>query len=144
MADLTKFKPDGVTQMRVTRLTGWFVVTGTAISAQAGVSTSTSGGQQCGVTWAYNAVGDYRATLHRGYKRMVRGDASLIVPGTLGTAIATAISAIVDVANVGYFTGAVPVPATGGIGIVAQAVAGAKLEVASGTIVTYDLEFADI
>lgn len=140
----TKYKPDGVTQNRVTRLTGWFVVTGAAISAQAGTATATSGGQQCGVTWAYQAVGDYRATLHRGYKRLIRADASLVVPGALGTAIATAIAAIVGVANVGYFTGAVPVPAAGAIGILGQAVAGAKLELASGTVVTYDFEFADI
>jgi hypothetical protein len=144
MADLPKYKPDGVTQVRVTRLTGWFIVTGAAISAQAGTSTSTSGGQLCGVTWSYSSTGDYRATLHRGYKRLLRTDASLVVPGALGTAIGTAIAAIVGVTTSAYFTGATPVPAAGALGIVTQAVAGARLEVASGTVVTYDFEFSDV
>jgi hypothetical protein len=144
MADMVKYKPDGVTQIRVTRLTGWFIVSGGAITAQAATSTSTSGGQQCGITWAWNAAGDYRATLHRGYKRLIRADASLVMPGALGTFISTALVAIVDVATSAYFTGATPVPATAGIGMTVQAVVGAKLDPTNGTVITFDLEFSDI
>jgi len=145
MADLTKFKPDGVTQMRVTRLTGWFVVSGGNITLQAGVSSATSGGQQCGITWTWSAAGDYRATLHRGYKRLIRGDVS-ISSGALGAVPTLANVANLAVANTGYFTGAVPVPATGGLGIttVLSSAAATKADPVSTAVVTYDFEFADI
>ena len=147
MADLPKYKPDGVTQTRVTRLTGWFIITGGAgvVGSQAGVSSSTSGGQLCGVTWVRTGLGNYGATLHRGYKRMIRGDAQVICPA-LNTAPNTATDACLAVASTGYFTGATPVPATGGIAITLLQSTGAIVaaDPPAGSTFTYDIELADI
>jgi hypothetical protein len=143
MADLPKYKPDGVTQTRVSRLTGWLAIGATgAITGQSGVSTSTSGGQLCGVTWSRNATGDYRATLHRGYKRAIRGDAQIIGP-TIGTAPTGCVDASLIIPP-GCFIGSTPVAATGQVGITTMSAAGALADPQSGSIVSYDIELADI
>jgi hypothetical protein len=145
MPEMTKYKPDGVTQIRVTRLTGWFVAVGGAgtITSQSGTSTSTSGGQQCGVTVSRNAAGDFRLTLHRGYKRLIRADAAISHPA-LGVAPTPVVAAFVAVAAAGYFTGATPVPATGGLGVTCLNTAGALAEAQAGLIISYDIEVSDI
>jgi hypothetical protein len=146
MADLPKYKPDGVTQTRVTRLTGWFVATAGSITAQAGVSTATSGGQLCGVTWARTGAGIFRATIHRGYKRFIRGDAQLVTTAidTAPVAAAAVAAANFTLSTSGLATGATPVPATAGIGIVSTNAAGAITDPTNPVLITYDIELADI
>ena len=148
MADLTKFKPDGVTQMRVTRLTGWFVSLGGAgtITQQAGTSSAFSGGQQCGVgPVSRTGAGNFLLPLHRGYKRLIRGDVTLSSVGA-GTAPGGANLGTVAVVSAGNFTGATPVAAATGVSIttVLSSAAATPADPAAGVIVTYDLEFADI
>ncbi len=145
MPDLPKFKLDGVTQNRVTRLTGWFLSAGAgAIVSQASTSSATSGGQQCGVTVARNAAGDFRLTLHRGYKRLIRGDVTVSGP-TLGAAPGGANVGTLT-ALAAYYSGATPVPATGGLGIttVLSSAAGTAADPTAGVVVTYDIEVSDI
>lgn len=149
MPDLPKFKPDGVTQNRVTRLTGWFTIGAAgAITAQAGVASSTSGGQQCGVTVAKAAgAGDYRLTLHRGYKRLIRGSADVSMPAvTTAPTIADGNVAFVQGAAAANFSGATPLAASG-LGLSIQTCRSDTLAVAnptSGVTVSYDIEVADI
>ncbi len=149
MAEMTKYKPDGVTQNRVSRLTGWFTITAAgAILAQSGTATSTSGGQQCGVTVAKAAgAGDYRLTLHRGYKRLIRGGADVSMPAlTTAPTIADGNIAFVQGASAANFSGATPLAATG-LGLSIQTCRSDTLAVAnptSGVTISYDIEVADI
>lgn len=131
-----------VAQSLVTRLTGWFIVGAAgAVGTQASTATATSGGQQCGVSVSRTATGDYRLTLHRGYKRLIRGDASIHLPG-LGTAATGAIDANIQGAVSGNFTGATPVTATG-LGITTTNAAGALADPQNPCVVTFDLELSD-
>lgn len=138
--------PVKVTQNLATRLTGWFTITAAgAISAQAGTATGTSGGQQCGVTWTKAAgAGDYRATLHRGYKRLVRASADVSMPVfTTAPTIADGNIAFVQGALAANFSGATPV----GVTVLAiQTCRSDTLAVAnptSGVTVSYDIELTD-
>lgn len=132
-----------VTQNLVTRLTGYFVVGATgAVGTQSSTATTTSGGQQCGVSVSRTATGDYRLTLHRGYKRIIRGDATVHLP-TLGAAATGAIDANIQGAVTGNYTGATPVTATG-LGITTTNAAGALADPQNPCVVTFDLELADL
>ena len=147
MADLPKYKPDGVTQTRVSRLTGWFVSLGGAgtITQQSGTSSPTSGGQLCGVgPVSRTGAGNFLLPLHRGYKRLIRGDVTLSSVGA-GTTPGGANLGTVAVVAVGNFTGATPIAAATGVSI--TTILSSTLAVAdpsAGVIVTYDLELADI
>ena len=146
MAEMTKYKPDGVTQIRVTRLTGWILATAGSITSQAATATSTSGGQQCGVTWARTGAGIFRATIHRGYKRFIRGDAQ-VVAVALDTSPFTAAGvadASLCITSSALASGATPVPATAGIGIVTMNAAGATTDPTNPVLITYDIELSDI
>lgn len=137
--------PSVVTQLLTTRITGWYISTGAgAITSQGSVATASSGGQQFGSTVTRNAAGDIRIALHRGYKRLIRGDVT-VASATLGAAPGTANMGTLAVTSSAYFTGATAVPATGGLGIVTvlSSAAGTPVDPASGVIVTYDIELAD-
>lgn len=141
--------PVKVTQVLTTRLTGWFTLGAAgAITAQSTTATSTSGGQQFGVTWTKQAgAGDYRPTIHRGYKRLVRFDANLILPAVTTAPLINEATIALPVAAAGNFSGATPVVAAG-TGMAIQLVfAGAATPlVANGTngaTVTFDIELAD-
>lgn len=144
MADMTKYKPDGSTQTRVSKLSGWFISAGAgAITQQAAVATSTSGGQQCGVTVTRNAVGDFRFTLHRGYKRLIYIN-GCVTNNALGAAPGGAVTAVGNVTTSAYFTGATPVPATASIGLSTLSAAGALADPTAGVVVSFEVEVADI
>lgn len=137
--------PVKVTQSLVTRLTGWFLSAGAgAIVSQGSVATASSGGQQFGATVTRNAAGDFRLTLHRGYKRLIRGDVTISSP-TLGAVPGGADLGNLAVTSAGYFSGATAVPATGGLGIttVLASTPATPADPTAGVIVTYDIELAD-
>lgn len=134
-----------VSQSLVTRLTGWFVSAGAgAITSQGSVATSASGGQQFGTTVTRNAAGDFRILLHRGYKRLIRGDVT-VSSATLGAVPGGANLGDLAVTSANYFTGATPVPASGGLGIttVLSSTPATPADPTAGVVVTYDIELAD-
>ena len=139
--------PVKVTQNLVTRLTGWFTITAAgAISAQGSTATATSGGQQFGISWAKNATGDYRATLHRGYKRAIRANCQVHHPVAATAPTATAgNTAFVQGLTAANFSGATPVPTTGiGITTVRGEDTLALADPTSGVTISYDIELADL
>jgi hypothetical protein len=73
MAELVKNRDPGSIQPNTVRLRGSLVIGATgAISSQ-------SGNRATGVTWRRNATGDYRATLHKAYRKWMSGGASISV-----------------------------------------------------------------
>lgn len=46
----------------------------------AGAIANQTGNRDCGVTFTKNATGDYRATIHKGYKRIVAASADMVYP----------------------------------------------------------------
>lgn len=74
MAELEKFKPEGMCAPRVTRLCGSIVV------GAAGVISGQSGIQVAGVTFAKNGTGRFDGTIHRGYKRVIDAGAAISSP----------------------------------------------------------------
>lgn len=53
---------------------------GTIEIGAGGAIANQTGDRDCGVTWAKNATGDYRGTIHKGYKRFISGHADTIAP----------------------------------------------------------------
>lgn len=135
-----------VTQSQATRLTGYITIGASgAITAQGTTATATTGGQQYGISWTRNAAGDYRGTLHRGYKRAIRASAQVHHP-TAGTApTATAgNTALVQGLTAANFAGSTPVPTTG-LGIITCRGEDtlALADPTNGVTITYDVELAD-
>lgn len=138
--------PAKVTQALVTRLTGYITIGGAgAITAQGTTATANTGGQQYGISWARNAAGDYRGTLHRGYKRAIRAVAQVHHP-VAGTAPTTTAgnTALVQGLTAANFAGSTPVPTTGiGITTVRGEDTLALADPTSGVTISYDIELAD-
>lgn len=107
MAELARFRFPGGIQPNTHFLHGTIEI------GAAGVIANQTGNRACGVTWLLNAAGDYRATIHRAYRRFMFGDAALIFPalGTVPTLAAGNDAAICGVssaqalgtANIGSF-----------------------------------------
>lgn len=134
-----------VTQNLTTRLTGWITIGAAgAITAQAGTASQAGGPQQCGITWSRQAAGDYRATLHRGYKRIIRADGSVTMPA-VATAPTLAAGNMVFIQGVlaTYFPATAGVPATG-LGLTTTRTDTQVLaDPTNGVTITYDIELAD-
>jgi Na+/H+-dicarboxylate symporter len=76
---------------------------------------------------------------------MIRGDVTLVA-ATIGGVPTGANLGTIGVTTAGYFTGATPVPATVGLGIVTvlSSAAGTPADPTAGVVVTYDIELSDI
>ena len=146
MADIGFYPPMGVTQIRTVRLTGWITIGGTgAITAQAGTASSTSGGQACGVTWSRTTTGDYRATLHRGYKRLIRAGADVSMPAVAtAPTLAAGNMAFVQGALAANFSGATAVAVTGLSITTTRTDTQALADPTSGVTISYDIELAEV
>lgn len=146
MADLGT-NPVRVTQTRAVRLTGWFTIGAAgAITAQAGTAQANQKGQQCGITWAKNATGDYRATLHRGYPRAISARAQVHHPvaATAPTA-AAGNTAFVQGITAANFSGATALGTTGiGITTVRGEDTLALADPTNGVTISYDIELAEV
>ncbi len=82
MAEKQKFRFGGTLYPNAVPLMGSVEFgAGGAIANQTGV-------RDCGVTFAKNATGDYRATIHKGYKRVLSANCITVAPAA-ATAIAT-------------------------------------------------------
>lgn len=147
MPDIQILPSLGGTQQRSVKLSGWFTIGAAgAITAQASVGTAFSGGQMCGVTVARQAAGDYRLTLHRGYKRAIRAIASVHHPAVATAPTATAgNTAFVQGITAAMFAGSAAVPATGlGITTVRGEDTLALADPTNGVTISYELELAEI
>jgi hypothetical protein len=146
MSGETFYKPDGVTQQRVVRLTGSITIGAAgAITAQSGTATSTTGGQQCGVDWSRSAAGDYRATLFRGFKRLIRGSADVSMPAVAtAPTVAAGNLAFVQGALAANFSGATAVAKTGLSITTVRTDTNALADPTNGVTISYDIELAQL
>jgi hypothetical protein len=72
MAELPKSRYGGSIQP------GEVLLTGSMAIGAAGAISSQTGNRACGVTWRRNAAGDYRATLHKAYRKFKCADAAIV------------------------------------------------------------------
>lgn len=140
MAQELKITPGlGYTQERVTRLIGWLTIGAAgAISAQAVTAVT---GQGCGITWTRQAAGDYRGTLHRGYKRCINAGARVVHPavGTTPTLAAGNDCFIQGVAAANFISTALST-----LGLVTTNTNTQVLtDPTNGVTITYDIELSD-
>src|SRR5262245_22213001 len=80
MPEKMKTRIPGTILPNVVPIMGTIEVSGGAITTQ-------TGDRDSGVTFQRQATGDYRGTIHKGYKRVVAAEAHLVHP-TSGTAVA--------------------------------------------------------
>lgn len=141
MAELPVRPGLGYTQDRVSRLIGWLTIGAAgAITAQ---GVTAVGGSACGCTWVRNAAGDYRGTLHRGYKRAIRAGADVTMPA-LATAptIAAGNDAFVQGISAANYAGTSNIT-TLGITTV-RSDTDALADPTNGVTITWELEVTDI
>jgi hypothetical protein len=111
MAELVKNRDPGSIQPNSVRLSGSIEV------GAAGAITSQTGNRACGVTWRKNATGDYRATLHKSYRKWMKGNAGISV-----AALATVPT--LAAGNMVSFAGVTPAMIAGTAGVGAAEVIG--------------------
>jgi hypothetical protein len=140
MAQELKITPGmGYTQERVTRLIGWLTIGAAgAISAQAVTAVT---GQGCGITWTRNAAGDYRGTLHRGYKRVINAGGRVTMPAL---ATAPTLAAGNDVFIQGVLAANFIATALSTLGLTTTRTDTQVLaDPTNGVTITYDIELSD-
>ncbi len=134
MPELQKYRYPGSIQPNEVILTGSF-----SIGATGAIGTQT-GNRACGVTWTRQATGDYRATLHKAYRKYKCADASISF-AALG--VAPTLAAGNDAAwtglTAGMIDGSTAVPVTG-LGIITYRTdTDALADPTNGTIVNWTL-----